>query len=251
MTSAKEIFVVQLGRASRKANRFIRRLPREAREDVLAIAVLWCWENRDSYSLVTSLDTWFVGAVRNAYRDWLRGERRSRAELVSEMRSDDDPEYNAVLAEAVRTLADNMDEVDRAIVQLKLDGEERPDHIAGQLGIDRANVYRRLARMRAQIPAGAHEGVTLRRAVTPRAPNHDDEPSVQSEIDRELEKLDMPPEHGKDCPPCWRCKYFEGYLPGEHMPVRMDIQERSVKAAVLWTERRKKRIAREVRDGLI
>jgi RNA polymerase sigma factor (sigma-70 family) len=247
MTSAKEIFVVQLGRASRKANRFIRRLPKGAREDVLSMAMLWCWENRDSYSLVTSLDTWFVGAVRDAYKSWLRGERRSRAELVSEMRSDDDPEYNTTLADAVRALADNMDEVDRAIVQLKLDGEERPDYIAGRLKLDATTVRRRLARMRDQIPTGAHEGVILRRAVTPRAQNYDEQGAVESEIDRELEKLDMPPEHGKDCPPCWRCKYFEGYLPGEQIPTRMEIKEREIKAAILKTERRKITIAKRVR----
>lgn len=246
MTSAKEVFVMQLSRASRKANRFIRRLPKEAREDVTATAILWCWENRDSYSLVVPLDVWFVGAVRHAYRDWLRGERRNRAELVSEMRSNDDPEYNTQLAQAVDTLINNMDEIDRAIVDRLLEGRTQRE-VAYSLEIGHATVERRLQRMRSFIPAGAHHGVILRRVIT----GGGEGGLIQSAIDVALRELDLPPKKGKDCPPCWRCKWFEGYLPGDRKDVRMEVVEADVKAAIANTEAEKIRIAKEVRDGYL
>lgn len=246
---AGEVFVVQLARASRRANRFIRKLPREAREDVLAAALLWCWENREKYSLTTTLETWFVNAVRDAYKAWGRGERRNRSELVEEMRANDDPAWAAILEDAVRELVGTMDEADRAIVRLLLEGRYHTE-IAAQLTISRGSVEKRLARMRSYIPRGAHEGVMLRRAVTPAAPEYDEADEPRSQIDRELEKLDLPPEHGKDCPPCWRCKWFEGYLPdGSVRSVRAEVVEPEVREAISRTEARKIEIAERVRAG--
>jgi RNA polymerase sigma factor (sigma-70 family) len=253
MNSAAEAFALELARASRQAMRFLRArgLTRDARNDVIAAAMLWCWENQDNYSLTATLDQWFLGAIRNAYRDYLRGEiRHGTTDVVESMGAKDDPEYNTMLQDAVKTLAANMDEIDRAIVQLTLDGKsQREVHTA--LSLDMRTVERRLAKMRDQIPESAHANTILRRIVTPMAADMYEGYNKDGEswIDKEIAALDFPPPSGKECPPCWRCKWFEGYMPGAGRSVRMPIQERSVKAAVLWTERRKIKIAQEVRDG--
>lgn len=253
MNSATEAFALQLARASRQATRFLRsrRLHRDARDDVIAAAMLWCWENRDNYSLTATLEVWFLGAVRNAYRDYRRGEIRSgTTEVVENMGAKDDPEYNTVLHDAVRALASNMDEIDRAIVQLTLDGKSQRE-VREALKMDIRTIERRLAKMRDTLPPSAHANTILRRVVTPAAPTSDHVDDALSHIDKEIEQLDFPPQHGKECPPCWRCKYFEGYMPGANKPVRMPITERSVKAAVLRTEKRKIEIASKVRDGAL
>ncbi len=251
MTSPAEIFVTQLARASRRANRLLSGLSRADRDDVIADAIAWCWEHREEYSLVTSIETWFVNAVRHALERWQRGESRQRAELVEDLRAKDDPEYNTVLADSVRTLAANMDELDRAIVKQRLHSKPNPA-VASALGVGLRTVERRLERMKSFIPESAHAGVMLTRAVTPPKPSLDDydyAPPSASNIDKEIEKLDLPPPHGKDCPPCWRCKWFEGYLPGAHISVRMEIEDAEVRAAVASTEAQKIIIAQEVRDG--
>jgi hypothetical protein len=63
-----------LASASIRARRFLRKrgLQRADREDILADALAWCWENRENYSLTTTLDTWFVNAVRDSYKRYRR-----------------------------------------------------------------------------------------------------------------------------------------------------------------------------------
>jgi RNA polymerase sigma factor (sigma-70 family) len=253
MNSAAETFAVTLARASKQANRFLRtrRLHSEARGDVIAAAMLWCWENRDNYSLTATLEQWFLGAVRNAYRDYLRGEiRNGTTEIVENMGSKDDPEYNVVLQDAVRTLSSNMDEMDRAIVQLRLDDKTHSE-ISTVLKVERSAITKRLNRLSAFIPSSAHVNVILRRVVTPMARSSDEAMGGESQIDKEIAALEFAPPQGKECPPCFHCKWFEGYMPGTNKPVRMPITERKVKAAVLWIQRRKKQIAQKVRDGTL
>lgn len=92
MTTAGEVFIMQLARAARSANRFLRsRSLQEAdRDDITAAALLWCWTNRENYSLTTTIEKWFLGAVRHAYRDWARGIAKHSADVLSEIPSGDD-----------------------------------------------------------------------------------------------------------------------------------------------------------------
>jgi RNA polymerase sigma factor (sigma-70 family) len=254
MTSAAESFAVTLARASRQAMRFLRsrQLHREARNDVIAAAVLWCWENQDNYSLTATLEQWFMGAIRNAYRDYLRGEiRNGTTEIVENMGAKDDPEYNVMLQDAVKTMVSNMDEIDRAIVQLTLGGKDQRE-VSQALTMDVVTIKRRIWKMRDQIPASAHVNTILRRAVTPAAQDMA-ESSVdhQPAIDKEIAALEFAPPQGKECPPCHYCKWFEGYMPGERRLVRMEIHEPEVKRAVKNTEARKLEIAQAVRDGIL
>jgi DNA-directed RNA polymerase specialized sigma24 family protein len=253
MTNAAEIFALQLSRASLRANRFLRarNLSREDRNDVVAAAMLWCWENRDNYSLTVTLELWFLGAVRDAYKAWMRGEMREATEIVEDMGAPDDTSVRAQALQAIEKIqrrVAEMPEIEQRIAALIM-RQWTQDEIRTELKIDInliPEVRRKLAPFAKLIPDTPDTRWMIRKAVS----RDSDEASGElSGIDKEIASLDFPPPAGKECPPCWRCKWFEGYMPGSNKVVRMEIVERNVKAAVLKTERRKKHIAKEVRDG--
>jgi RNA polymerase sigma factor (sigma-70 family) len=229
-----------------------RQLHRAARDDVIAAAMLWCWENQNNSSLTATLEQWFMGAIRNAYRDYLRGEiRNGTTEIVENMGAKDDPEYSVMLQDAIKTMVSNMDEIDRAIVQLTLGGKDQRE-VSQALAMDVVTIKRRIWKMRDQIPASAHVNTILRRAVTPPAISSDDASDKLAPIDKEIEALEFVPPQGKECPPCWRCKWFEGYMPGKgNRHYRFNLNEADVAEAVASTESEKVRIAQEVRDGYL
>ena len=77
----------------------------------------------------------------------------------------------------------------------------------------------------------------------------DESEAQMSSIDIEIEQLDFAPPAGKDCPPCWRCMYCEGFMPDGKRATRMDIEDLEVREAVKNTEARKIEIAQQVRSG--
>jgi DNA-directed RNA polymerase specialized sigma24 family protein len=251
MTSATETFAVTLARASRQANRFLRsrRLDRDDRDDVIAAAMLWCWENRDNYSLTATLEQWFLGAVRNAYQAWRAGESRNAAEYMAEIPTGDTTQAVAEALSSAQALVRALPPEYKRVMKLELSGytrEEMRAHGVADHVITDARA--RIKQLRKFTP-DVHEYRRVLR--TPPATLSDDVVATYSQIDKDIAALDFPPPSGKECPPCFYCKWFEGYMPSARKPVRMQITERSVKAAVLWTERRKKRIAQAVRDGTI
>jgi DNA-directed RNA polymerase specialized sigma24 family protein len=249
MTTASEVFVVELARASRKANRFVRDLPSADRKDVIAAALLWCWENRHNYSLTTTLDTWFAGAVRNAYRDWARGEIRNSAEAMAEIPTDD-ATANAVSAvSSADALMRALPREYKDVARYEMEGWSRREMEA--LGISRRVIdeaRRRIRQLRKLLPDEQEFKRALRAVPPADASEHRPE---MSQIDREIESLDFPPPSGQDCPSCWRCLWYEGWLPGETRSARMTIVEPEVAKAVADTEARKVAIARGVRDGTV
>lgn len=60
----------ELARASRVAIRFLRHrgVTQQDRRDILHDAIVWCLEHSNNYSLTTTLETWFINAVRDAYK---------------------------------------------------------------------------------------------------------------------------------------------------------------------------------------
>jgi DNA-directed RNA polymerase specialized sigma24 family protein len=244
MTSPGESFVIQLARASRKANYIIRKLSRADRDDVIAAAMLWCWQNRDNYSLTTTLDTWFVNAVKDAMKALRRGELQHSATQLQDIPTGDTTLAAAQALEAADKLMAALPPEYKKVAKMQMAGHTWPEMVAQgvtQRTVDEARA--RIKQLRKLLPDDHEYRKVLRNAgVQPKT-------GVITGIDREIEALNFAPAHGKECPPCWRCKWFEGYLPGPRKDVRMEIVERSVKAAVLWTERRKQHIAQEVRDG--
>lgn len=73
-----EVITRMLARASKTAIRFLRKrgLQLEDRQDILHDALLWCLEHQNNYSLTTTLETWFINAVRDAYKRFKRHEAR-------------------------------------------------------------------------------------------------------------------------------------------------------------------------------
>jgi DNA-directed RNA polymerase specialized sigma24 family protein len=250
--NAAEIFTMQLARAAAKqANKFLaaRGLQKADRDDVIAAAMLWCWENRDNYSLTTTLETWFMNAIRDAYKDLQRNELPISDESIESIGSEDTT-YNTVEAESsARTLIDALVPDDRRIVQLIAQGYTREEMIEKGLSkrsIDEAN--QRIKQLRRLLPDDKIARKALTR--TPPAGGSDDADDTLSAIDVELERLDFPPPAGKDCPPCWRCMWFEGFMPAGKRDTRMDIEDLEVREAVKSTESRKIEIAQQVRSGL-
>ena len=105
--------------------------------------------------------------------------------------------------------------------------------------------HQRIKQLRRLVPDA--DGVRLIARTMP-AVSSDDTDDQLSEIDVALEQLDFAPPAGKDCPPCWRCFYFEGFLPAGHRDTRMGIEDAEVREAVNNTEARKIEIAQQVRN---
>jgi DNA-directed RNA polymerase specialized sigma24 family protein len=247
MTSPGEVFVMQLARASRKANFLVRRLSRPDREDILAEAMAWCWVNRANYSLTTTLETWFVGAVRDAMKTWRRGEIREAAKSLADIPTGDSTLADAEARSSAQALANALPAEYKTVAKMQMEGKTRAEMLQQGVSRDTYDAARERIKQLSKLIPDAHE---YRRVLRASAPISDKQPRYSS-IDREMAALEFPPPRGNDCPPCWRCKWFEGYLPGAHRPTRMDIVERNVKAAVLRTEKRKVEIAYKVRDGAL
>jgi RNA polymerase sigma factor (sigma-70 family) len=249
VSKVAELFVITLGRASRRARRHLRDLSAADRDDVIGAAILWCWENRSLYNPAVPLDDWFVGAIRNARRDWARGEAREASELVEDIASADDTLARAETEEAARKLLEAMPAQYRLPLRMIAGGYTRAEIMAA--GVSKDAIYEARARAR-QLRRLLPEDTEYRRVLRAGArEGSDNDTRSQAPIDREIEKLEFSPPQGKECPPCWRCKWFEGYLPGAHKPVRMPLQEPEVRFAVLDTEARKVQIAKRVRAGTI
>jgi DNA-directed RNA polymerase specialized sigma24 family protein len=250
MTRADEIFTMQLARAAGKtANKFLRSrgLQKSDRDDVISAALLWCWANKANYSLTTTLETWFMNAIRNAYQDLRRRELPTSDESLDNIGGDDDT-YNIAAAESsANALLSALTETDKEIAIMTMQGftyREMRKRFSGQV-VDEA--HQRIKQLRRLLP---DENVRAALARTAPAASSDDAEGQLSDIDRAIEQLDFAPPAGKDCPPCWRCMWFEGFMPAGKRDTRMDIADKDVREAVKSTEARKISIAQQVRDGL-
>jgi DNA-directed RNA polymerase specialized sigma24 family protein len=251
--NASEVFTMQLARAAAKqANRFLaaRGLQRSDRDDVIAAAMLWCWENRDNYSLTTTLETWFMNAVRNAYQDLKRNELPTSDESMESMGGGDET-YNIAAAESsARALIGALTQPHKVVAVLTMRGYTREEMIGKGMSkrtIDEA--HQRIKQLRRLLPDMNDSQILAKYRTVPTVPS-DDADDQLSGIDSALEQLDFAPPAGKECPPCWRCMYFEGFMPSGKRETRMDIADADVREAVKSTEARKISIAQQVRDGV-
>lgn len=247
--SASEVFTMQLARAAAKqASRFLsaRGLQKSDRDDVIAAAMLWCWENRDNYSLTTTLETWFMNAVRNAYQDLQRNELPTSAESMDGI-GGADTTYSIAAAESSATaLIRALPPTYARVASLTMRGFTREEMIGRGISkrtIDEA--HQRIRQLRRLVTDA--DGVRLIARTAPTA-SSDDADDQLSEIDVAIEQLDFAPPAGKDCPPCWRCLWFYGFMPSGKRDTRMDIEDKDVREAVKNTEERKIAIAEQVRD---
>jgi hypothetical protein len=254
MDRAEEIFTMQLARAAGKqANKFLhaRGLQKQDRNDVISAALLWCWENRANYSLTTTLETWFMNAVRDAYKNLARAELPTSEESIATLTGGNDTHNISAAESAVNALLLALTPVDRKIAVLTMQGYTYRE--IWKRGFPKRvidDAHARIKQLRRFLP-DQEVNIAIRRGVTPRTPNLDeldDSPQSQSSsIDVEIEQLDFAPPAGKDCPPCWRCMWFEGFMPAGKRDTRMDIDDQEVREAVKNTKARKIEIAQQVR----
>jgi len=250
--NAEEIFTVQLARAAgRQANKFLinKGLQRSDRDDVISAAMLWCWENKDSYSLTTTLETWFMNATRDAYKDFQRHELPTSDESIDNM-GGEDTTYNTAEAESsARVLIDALGTADKEVALMTLEGYTYAEMVAKGISHKTVqNARARIKQLRRLLPDDRVVRSSLRAESSGSDP--DDASGTLSPIDVELERLEFAPHAGKDCPPCWRCMWFEGFMPADKRETRMEIEDQEVREAVKNTEARKIEIAQRVRDGL-
>lgn len=238
MTSVAELFVIALARASRRARRHLRGLERADRDDVLATAILWCWEHKATYQPSVSLDDWFISAIRDARKAFKRGEAKQVAEMVETIAAPDDPAWQVEIRDAVKAMCDSMDDKDRQILKLRMEGLDT-SAIATQINTPLRTVERRLTRLRAYIPERENFKLVIRKSQRVDS----DAQTAPSWIDKEIERLDFAPPAGRDCPPCWKCRYFDGFIPQGNRSTHMQIMEPEIRAAVSNTEARKIAIA--------
>jgi len=249
--SASEVFTMQLARAAAKqANRFLaaRGLPKSDRDDVIAAAMLWCWENRAHYSLTTTLETWFMNAIRDAYKDLRRGALPISNDSIENMGGGDDTFNRAAAESSARELINSLPKAHRTVAALTARGFTRAEVM--ETGVSKRTfdeAQQRIKQLRKLLPDT--DAARLIARTMPKA-SSDDADDQLSEIDMALEQLDFAPPAGKDCPPCWRCMWFEGFMPAGKRDTRMDIEDVEVLAAVKNTDARKIEIAQQVRRGL-
>jgi len=252
--SASEVFTMQLARAAAKqANKFLvaRGLNNSDRDDVIAAAMLWCWENRDNYSLITTLETWFMNAIRDAYKDLRRGSLPTASESIENIGGGDDTFNRAAAVSSARALMEALTPAERRAVTLIAQGYTREEMIEMNISKRSFDECRQhIKQLRRLMPDNVGRWTDIYGSRTAATPTSDDADDKLSEIDVELEQLDFAPPAGKDCPPCWRCMWFEGFMPAAKRSVRMEIEDLEVREAVKFTEARKIKIAQQVRDGL-
>lgn len=251
MTSPGPTFVVALSRASKQAQRYLHQLPRADREDITAAAVLWCWEHREGFKGGVSLERWFHGAVRDAFKQWARGQRINWENVDAQLGTPDTTLAQVESAELVQHLKRGLGGIERRLAVELLRGATL-DELAQRTKMSRSAVKRRLRSLRALrelLPDGAP---TPPSAPTPAAPGSDDAADKMAPIDWALQRLEFAPGAGKDCPPCWRCKWFEGFLPNtRRREIENILVEPEVRAAVSAIKARKIDIAQAVRVGTI
>jgi DNA-directed RNA polymerase specialized sigma24 family protein len=187
MTSAADVFIVQLGRASSRALRFLhaKELERDDRDDVIASALVWCWENRESYPLTATIEQWFFSAVQHAYRDWERGEMINRSAALANIPTEDTTEASAEAISAADALIEAMAVDYRRVIWLEMHGYTRREMM--EKGIPHDTIYearQRIQQLRKLVPdCSIASRIYLN--VTPAAGSSDD-PSEENDSDIEV-----------------------------------------------------------------
>jgi hypothetical protein len=248
MTGVAESFVVALARASKRGSYHLRRLRPADRDDVIATALAWCWENRSKYDPSFTLEKWFDMALKDARaRFFGGGSKRKKVDPVVTA-----VEFNEGMArrlpDAAEVAAEMEGEVKAALRKLTLSERQQiyraamdqtplPRHLRAHLAIFRKRIPRRFGLIKVLRTASAVESDF---AVAPPA-----------RIDVELARIGAPGLHGADCPPCWRCKWYYGYAPirySQRVTVKADPE---VQAAIWATEARKIEIAAALQAGAL
>lgn len=104
-TTAAEKFVIELARVSKKGTRVLRGLSSHDKDDVIATAILDCWEHKDQFDpAAQSLERWFEDALYRARRQFKRGQFVTVSEFNARMQAPDDTSARAEAMSAIEEL---------------------------------------------------------------------------------------------------------------------------------------------------
>ena len=198
MTSPGEAFVVELGRASKRGRWLVRNLQRTDRDDVLAAAMLWCWENRNGFTAQLStdeplpLDEWFAKSVSRAKRAWRNGEVRHAHASLTDIPVPDDTEARAAVEFAARELVRLITPEQRRIAIMQAKGysvREITEKL--DVDIDKVRSTRSTLRKLQELLPGIYEVTrVLRTEIAP--PSDKPAVAVRTSIDTEIEQFGRP-----------------------------------------------------------
>jgi hypothetical protein len=251
MTSAAEQFVVELARsASRRSHRLLRGLSKHDRDDVLSAAILACWEGRDAVGAVDApaLDDWFMDALVKARNDHRKNHRHSHEPIEDELGVPDDVVVttSAISTQELMLRHFSPDQLKGIAIIENGDTRKVAKRLKWTPYMERA-FRAKINKLRELIPDLPHLSAPH---ITARTRKHKDADSAVTELstgDHEIGRIDFVPAEGADCPPCWRCKWFEGWSPANYKPTKLADAE--VQTAVQATEARKIEIANSVSTG--
>lgn len=198
MSSPGETFVIELGRAAARGRWLVRGLRREDRDDVLAAAVLWCWENRDEYGAQLGaeepipLDVWFARSVSKAKRAWRNGDVKNAAAYMADIPVPNETEARAAVESAARELVKSITPEQRRIAIMQANGYQARE-ISEKLNVDIEKVRSTrsvLRKLHDLIPTAYEVVRVLRTGASPPS----DKPAVRTKtsIDVEIEQLGKP-----------------------------------------------------------
>jgi DNA-directed RNA polymerase specialized sigma24 family protein len=237
-----ESFITELARSSGHSLRILQRVPARGRDDVLSDALLSAWENRHEYAPPQLPEAWFAKYLRAAARRWRKGER-SHIDLT---------ELDEAVPDETSALAEIQSEIDRACTEFGPVVTEIADRLLRtytdrQLETDygrrAVTGARTLLRKLERKLGGSRPVVRVLRARTTE-PEH----RPLAKIDHEIARIDFPPPEHAECPPCYRCLWWMGYLPNGRHDARMQVVEEDVRVALAAIEARKIEIANAVRS---
>lgn len=231
LMNAVEQFVIELARGTRGKN-YLRGLPPDAADDVLAHAVLLAWERRTEFDpAMQTLPRWFDKLVLEAQRA-LRAPKphENYAELLADLSGAEDTERAAQLQQAVERLTSAFGEDARQVLKLRAEGMSIAA-IAAEMKFDKAVVRAICTRGRKLGAEWLPDAPVSKRA--PRQPtSSDDDDSRPAPIDIEIERLlQRPKSERADCPICWRCTWYYGLRGGGH-ETEVDKRKDDVAASV-------------------
>lgn len=248
MTSAAETFVIELARsASRRSHRLLRGLSKADRDDVLSAAILACWEGRDAVGAIDApaLDDWFLDALVKARNDHRKNRRYSHEPLGDELGVPDDVIIEASESSTQALMFKHFNAEERKALTIIENGNTAK--VAKKLKWSpwQERAFRaKIRALRDQIPELPYLSAPH---VSARTRKHKDSDGSEGELspgDRSVARIDFVPEAGKDCPPCWRCKWFDGWAPASYKPTKLADPE--VQLAVQRTEAAKIEIANNI-----
>lgn len=241
MSSAIEQFVIELARSRAPAQKFLRGLNREDADDVLAQAVLFAWEHRAEYTNDVAPAQWFSRFLSQARRAFKPHGPMTRSldeltaargvDRLADLASSADTARESEVRSAAEGLLAAFDADERRVLRLRSAGHSVKE-TAELTGFPRAHVMRVMARARRYrdvLPELAPAERT-RRHVT--AGEHDPEKREPAAIDAEIERiLQRPRTERADCPPCWRCMWYDALRGSGHV-TEVDMRKDSIAESV-------------------